>query len=191
MANPDRRKIRKVRSHVVAVSTKKMAMGKGQSGAAPMVVIARDCYSVAMNSRGEEHQDRTDSESGRVAVWPVRRRLKLPVILFVVTCFSVFLAGACHFAPDHYLVFSNRSLREVLLVGWLDGLVYMVAVIAILLSHEMGHFLTAKAYNIKVLEFGFGFPPRLFYFRRGETLYSLNLLPPAKYLVAQKLEYWE
>ena len=113
-----------------------------------MVVIARDCYSVAMNSRGEEHQDRTDSESGRVAVWPVRRRLKLPVILFVVTCFSVFLAGACHFAPDHYLVFSNRSLREVLLVGWLDGLVYMVAVIAILLSHEMGHFLATVYYRI-------------------------------------------
>ena len=47
----------------------------------------------------------------------------------------------------------------------------------IILVHELGHFLTAKAYKIKVLEFGFGFPPRLLSFRRGETLYSLNLLP--------------
>ena len=28
--------------------------------------------------------------------------------------------------------------------------------------HELGHFLTAKRFGIKVLEFGFGFPPRLF-----------------------------
>ena len=39
----------------MAVSTKKMAMRKGQSGTALMAVIAGDCYSVAMKSRGEEH----------------------------------------------------------------------------------------------------------------------------------------
>lgn len=43
--------------------------------------------------------------------------------------------------------------------------------------HELGHFLVAKRAGIKVEEFGFGFPPRLFGFRRGETVYSLNLLP--------------
>ena len=150
----------------MAVSTKKMAMGKGQSEAVLMAVIAGDCYSVAMNSWGEEHQEtglageisgpaetviqeeRTDGGAARVAVWPVRRRVKIPVILFVLTCFSVFLAGACQFAPLHYLVDSSRSLREVLLVGWFDGLVYMVAVIAILLSHEMGHFLATVFYRI-------------------------------------------
>ena len=43
--------------------------------------------------------------------------------------------------------------------------------------HELGHFLTAKAYGVQVTEFGFGFPPRLIGVRRGETLYSINLIP--------------
>jgi regulator of sigma E protease len=53
-----------------------------------------------------------------------------------------------------------------------------IAVLAVLvLVHELGHFVTAKAFGIRVLELGFGYPPRLLGFRFGETLYSLNLLP--------------
>ena len=48
----------------------------------------------------------------------------------------------------------------------------------VVLVHEFGHFATAKAFGIKVNEFGFGFPPRLIrLFRRGETEYTINLLP--------------
>ncbi len=43
--------------------------------------------------------------------------------------------------------------------------------------HELGHFATARAFGIKVTEFGFGFPPRMFGVRYGETLYSLNWIP--------------
>ena len=43
--------------------------------------------------------------------------------------------------------------------------------------HELGHFLTAKRFGIKVTEFGFGFPPRIFGVRYGETLYSVNWIP--------------
>lgn len=43
--------------------------------------------------------------------------------------------------------------------------------------HELGHFIVAKRAGMRVDEFGFGFPPRLFGFRRGETIYSLNLIP--------------
>ncbi len=43
--------------------------------------------------------------------------------------------------------------------------------------HELGHFVTAKRAGVKVEEFGFGFPPRLVAVRRGETEYSLNLIP--------------
>lgn len=43
--------------------------------------------------------------------------------------------------------------------------------------HELGHFVTAKLAGIKVEEFGVGFPPRLWAVRRGETEYSINLLP--------------
>ena len=43
--------------------------------------------------------------------------------------------------------------------------------------HEIGHFATAKWRGVKVLEFGMGFPPRIWGFRRGETEYSLNAIP--------------
>lgn len=44
--------------------------------------------------------------------------------------------------------------------------------------HELGHFVVAKWAGIKVEEFGFGYPPRLFTFmRRGGTDYTINLLP--------------
>lgn len=47
----------------------------------------------------------------------------------------------------------------------------------IILAHELGHFATAKLTGIKVEEFGIGFPPRLFSITRGETRYSLNIIP--------------
>jgi regulator of sigma E protease len=52
------------------------------------------------------------------------------------------------------------------------------AMLAVLiLSHEFGHFIAAKRSGVKVEEFGFGYPPRLFSVKRGETEYSFNLLP--------------
>ncbi len=43
--------------------------------------------------------------------------------------------------------------------------------------HEAGHFFAARSVGVKVEEFGFGFPPRIFGLKRGETLYSLNWIP--------------
>ncbi|OGE84331.1 MAG: hypothetical protein A2846_03805 [Candidatus Doudnabacteria bacterium RIFCSPHIGHO2_01_FULL_49_9] len=43
--------------------------------------------------------------------------------------------------------------------------------------HELGHFVAAKRAGMRVEEFGFGFPPRLFGFKRGETTYSVNWIP--------------
>ena len=43
--------------------------------------------------------------------------------------------------------------------------------------HEWGHFLAAKAMGVKVNEFAIGFGPTLFRFGKGETLYTLRLLP--------------
>ena len=47
----------------------------------------------------------------------------------------------------------------------------------IVLVHEGGHFLTAKWTGMKVEEFAIGFGPRLFSFKKGETVYSLRLFP--------------
>jgi regulator of sigma E protease len=48
--------------------------------------------------------------------------------------------------------------------------------------HELGHFLVAKKSGIRVDEFAIGFPPRIFSVRKGETEYSLNLIPFGGYV---------
>lgn len=48
---------------------------------------------------------------------------------------------------------------------------------AIILFHELGHFLLAKRAGIKVNEFCLGLGPTLFGVQKGETFYSLKLLP--------------
>lgn len=46
-----------------------------------------------------------------------------------------------------------------------------------IIVHELGHFWSAKKFNAYVEEFGFGLPPRIFGKKKGETIYSVNLLP--------------
>lgn len=43
--------------------------------------------------------------------------------------------------------------------------------------HEAGHFFIAKKSGIKVLEFAFGIGPKLVGIKRGETVYSIRILP--------------
>ena len=47
----------------------------------------------------------------------------------------------------------------------------------LVVAHEFGHFLTAKLFKIKVLEFGVGFPPKIWGKQLGETEYTVNALP--------------
>lgn len=47
----------------------------------------------------------------------------------------------------------------------------------IIFIHELGHFMTAKASGVKVNEFALGMGPRILRFKKGETIYSLRLLP--------------
>ncbi len=49
--------------------------------------------------------------------------------------------------------------------------------IVLVVIHEFGHFIAAKRNGVKVEEFGFGLPPRIWGIKFGETLYSLNWLP--------------
>ncbi len=49
--------------------------------------------------------------------------------------------------------------------------------LVLVLVHEFGHFYTAKKLGIRVLEFGFGFPPKLWGKKIGDTEYTLNALP--------------
>lgn len=54
---------------------------------------------------------------------------------------------------------------------------FLAVIIVLVLAHEFGHFITAKARGVRVLEFGVGFPPRLFGVKRGDTIYSVNAIP--------------
>ena len=60
---------------------------------------------------------------------------------------------------------------------FLTILLAFISLIILISIHELGHFLTAKKFGVKVEEFGFGYPPRLFGKKIGETLYSINLFP--------------
>ena len=43
--------------------------------------------------------------------------------------------------------------------------------------HELGHFIVAKKSGVRVEEFGFGYPPRIWGKKIGGTIYSLNWIP--------------
>lgn len=55
--------------------------------------------------------------------------------------------------------------------------VFIITLLILVLIHEFGHYFAAKRFNIKVLEFGFGIPPRAWGKKIGETIWSLNWLP--------------
>ncbi len=62
------------------------------------------------------------------------------------------------------------------------GIIIALIVFEILiLIHEFGHFFTAKLFKVQVNEFALGMGPKLFSFTKGETKYSLRLLPIGGY----------
>lgn len=54
---------------------------------------------------------------------------------------------------------------------------FIVIFSVLILIHELGHFTAAKRAGVKVEEFGFGLPPRMFGVKKGETIYSFNWIP--------------
>ncbi len=58
----------------------------------------------------------------------------------------------------------------------------ILALSFLIIIHELGHFLVAKAFKVKVNEFSLFMGPKLFSFQKGETLYSLRLIPLGGYV---------
>ena len=56
-------------------------------------------------------------------------------------------------------------------------IIFIATLLILVVIHELGHFLMAKKFGIKVEEFGFGIPPKIWGKKFGETIYSLNALP--------------
>ncbi len=61
-------------------------------------------------------------------------------------------------------------------------LLFLLIIVVLVLIHELGHFLAAKWVGMRVDEFAFGFPPRLFSKKIGETVYAFNALPLGGYV---------
>ncbi len=56
-------------------------------------------------------------------------------------------------------------------------ILFFAVLFVLVIVHEWGHFITAKKTGMRVDEFGFGFPPKLFSVKKGETEYTFNALP--------------
>jgi len=61
-------------------------------------------------------------------------------------------------------------------------LVVVVCLIVMIMLHELGHFLAAKHGKMKVTEYFLGFGPRLWSFRKGETVYGVKAIPLGGYV---------
>ncbi|MBV8984747.1 MAG: site-2 protease family protein [Acidimicrobiia bacterium] len=66
--------------------------------------------------------------------------------------------------------------------GFTPFLAIIFAVIAIVMLHEFAHFVTAKWSGMKVSEYFFGFGPRLWSIRKGETEYGIKAIPAGGYV---------
>jgi Zn-dependent protease len=99
-----------------------------------------------------EHADGTAGSQPQSVMARVGRRprkKRLPAILFLVTCVSTFFAGATGWLPLLYILNGDADgMRRAIIRNWQDGFIYMGCVLAILLTHEMGHFLATLRHRI-------------------------------------------
>jgi membrane-associated protease RseP (regulator of RpoE activity) len=66
--------------------------------------------------------------------------------------------------------------------GALPFVLVVIALIVMIMLHELGHFVTAKAAGMKVTEYFLGFGPRLWSIRKGETEYGVKAIPAGGYV---------
>jgi membrane-associated protease RseP (regulator of RpoE activity) len=64
----------------------------------------------------------------------------------------------------------------------LSVLVFVVSLFAIIMIHEGGHYLAARRFNFRVLEYFLGFGPKLWSIRRGEIEYGVKAIPAGGYV---------
>jgi regulator of sigma E protease len=61
-------------------------------------------------------------------------------------------------------------------------LLFIIILIVLVVAHELGHFIAAKLSKMRVEEFAFGLPPKVFSKKIGDTVYVFNLLPLGGYV---------
>jgi membrane-associated protease RseP (regulator of RpoE activity) len=94
---------------------------------------------------------RQEGDTVAVQAWPladttVPQRIGVNVLLFVLTCLSMLVAGYSVFGSPTFDALRTSSSA----VRFLAGLPFAFTLIAILLVHELGHYLTARYYHAAV-----------------------------------------
>ncbi len=73
-----------------------------------------------------------------------------------------------------------------LIVFLQEGISFFIPMVVLLglliFVHELGHFLVAKYYKVRVEVFSLGFGPKLFKFQRGDTVYAISAIPLGGYV---------
>jgi hypothetical protein len=73
----------------------------------------------------------------------------LSIALFVATCASTFWVGVTHWQPMQPAYFAVQgAFTQTVVANWRTGVEYMLAVVGILLTHEMGHFVQTLRYRV-------------------------------------------
>ncbi len=70
---------------------------------------------------------------------------------------------------EYWFFYKNKVTMIIIL--------FIIILAILILVHEFGHFIVAKKTGMRVDEFGIGFPPKIFSVKKGETEYSINLIP--------------
>ncbi len=64
----------------------------------------------------------------------------------------------------------------------LTTIIFLLVLTLLVFIHELGHFLAARLFKIRVDEFAIGFPPRIWSFMRKGTRFAINIVPLGGYV---------
>lgn len=91
-----------------------------------------------------------------------------------------------HRAERRKLAMLAGIFAGIIILSLLNGsfpvVAFLLAMMATVMLHEAGHFLVAKKSGMKCTEFFFGFGPRLWSVRKGETEYGIKAIPFGGYV---------
>lgn len=84
----------------------------------------------------------------------------------------------------HFTLYTFNSLYmfQTILSISINIVVFLFMLGILVLVHEFGHFWVARKCGVKVEEFAFGLPPRLWAIKRGGTEYAINAIPFGGYV---------
>lgn len=69
--------------------------------------------------------------------------------------------------------------------------IFIVSLIVVIMIHEFGHFITAKAFGMRAEKFFLGFGPTLWSVQKGETEYGVKLIPAGGFVKISGMSSYE